>query len=45
VVQFQFQLPRCNVCGGISAGRYELTCDASLGNSTSANATAVEIVQ
>ncbi len=45
VVQFQYQLPRCNVCGGISAGRYELTCEARLGNSTAANATAVDIVQ
>ena len=45
IVSFAYALPRCNVCGGISAGTYVMSCEASYGNLTSSNSTAVQIVQ
>ncbi len=44
-VSFTYKLPRCNVCGGIRAGTYDLTCEVSYGNMTIKNSTSVQIVQ
>jgi hypothetical protein len=45
LVSFTYKLPRCNVCGGISAGNYVLTCAVTYGNETVENTTSVRIVQ
>ena len=44
-MSFTYTLPRCNVCGGIREGTYELGCEVSYGNKTVNNATSVQIVQ
>ena len=44
-VSFEYTLPKCNVCGGIAAGKYEISCGVSYGNLTSGNSTLVEILQ
>lgn len=44
-VQFQYQLPRCNVCGGIREGNYTCTLSASRGSSSSSQDFVVEIMQ
>jgi hypothetical protein len=46
VVQFEFGLPRCNVCGGISAGMHTISVFVSHGEELFAeNSTSVEIRQ
>jgi len=44
-MSFTYKLPRCNVCGGIRAGTYDLTCEVSYGGMTVKNSTSVQIVQ
>jgi hypothetical protein len=44
-VSFTYTLPRCNVCGGISEGTYDLSCEVSYGNKTVNNSTSVQILQ
>ena len=44
-VSFTYTLPRCNVCGGIGEGTYDLSCEVSYGNKTVNNSTSVQIVQ
>ncbi len=44
-VQFTYTLPRCNVCGGISAGMYDLTCVVSYGNKTLNGSVSIDIQQ
>ena len=44
-VSFVYGLPRCNVCGGISAGVYNLSCDVSYGDARASNWTLVRIAQ
>lgn len=44
-VSFSYTLPRCNVCGGISAGSYDLSCEVSYGNTTVKEKTSVEVLQ
>jgi hypothetical protein len=44
-VGFTYTLPRCNVCGGISPGTYEIGCTVEYGNGTTDGSVSVEIVQ
>jgi hypothetical protein len=44
-VEFEYQLPRCNVCGGIREGNYTCTLTASSGDSSSSEDITVEIRQ
>lgn len=44
-VSFIYKLPKCNVCGGIREGNYELTCGVKLGNISVINTTSIEIRQ
>ena len=44
-IQFTHKLPRCNVCGGIKAGDYDITCEVVYGNITLTNSTTVNIQQ
>ena len=45
LVSFTYTLPRCNVCGGISAGTYEISCGVYYNNISVQNSTNVQIVQ
>ena len=42
---FIYRLPRCNVCGGIGAGRYDIRCEVIHGNTSVKNTTYVELRQ
>ena len=42
---FIYKLPTCNVCGGISAGTYDVQCEVIHGNTTLKNTTSVELRQ
>lgn len=44
-VSFSYKLPRCNVCGGISAGDYELNCEVIYKNITEKESIAISIQQ
>ena len=44
-VYFNYQLPRCNVCGGIKAGDYEINCEVSYRNLTSEKSIKINIQQ
>jgi len=44
-VYFTYKLPRCNVCGGISAGDYNLSCEVTYENITINNFTVINIQQ
>ena len=44
-IHFNYKLPRCNVCGGISAGDYELNCDVIYKNITEKKSIAINIQQ
>jgi hypothetical protein len=44
-VPFVYTLPKCNVCGGISAGYYNITGGVVYGNTTLANYTQIVILQ
>ena len=44
-VSFNYNLPKCNVCGGISAGNYSLNCDVIYKNITAEKSIAINIQQ
>jgi hypothetical protein len=44
-VSFAYTLPRCNVCGGISAGDYSLSCSVSYKNTTVIDSKMINIQQ
>ena len=44
-VSFSYNLPKCNVCGGISAGNYSLNCDVIYKNITAEKSIAINIQQ
>lgn len=44
-VSFTYTLPRCNVCGGIRAGDYNLSCTVTYKNITVENSTMINIQQ
>jgi hypothetical protein len=44
-IYFNYKLPRCNVCGGISAGDYNLSCRAIYENITIKKSITINIQQ
>ena len=44
-VTFTYRLPRCNVCGGIRPGNYELSCEVIYQNLTVKNSTTINVQQ
>jgi len=44
-VSFNYNLPKCNVCGGISAGDYSLNCDVIYKNITAEKSITINIQQ
>jgi len=44
-IHFNYKLPRCNVCGGISAGDYNLSCEVIYKNITIKKSIAINIQQ
>jgi len=44
-IYFNYKLPRCNVCGGISAGDYNLNCKAIYKNITAEKSITINIQQ
>ena len=44
-VSFTYTLPRCNVCGGISAGDYNMVCTVRYKNITIEDSTIINIQQ
>jgi len=44
-IHFNYKLPRCNVCGGISAGDYELNCNVIYKNITAEKSITINIQQ
>jgi len=44
-IHFNYKLPRCNVCGGISAGDYSLNCEAIYKNITEKKSISINIQQ
>ncbi|RLC74186.1 MAG: hypothetical protein DRI61_17110 [Chloroflexi bacterium] len=44
-ISFAYKLPRCNVCGGIRAGNYDLTCEVTYDDTKLEKSTTVKIQQ
>ena len=44
-LSFTYKLPKCNVCGGIRVGMYNLTCEVIYGNVTVRDYVSVSIQQ
>ena len=44
-IHFSYKLPRCNVCGGIRAGNYNLSCMAIYKNTTAEKSITINIQQ
>jgi hypothetical protein len=44
-ISFAYTLPRCNVCGGISAGNYTLSCSVTYKNTTVIDSKMINIQQ
>ena len=44
-VSFSYQLPRCNVCGGIAAGEYPLYCEVDHNGVTVSDSITINIQQ
>ena len=42
---FSYNLPRCNTCGGINAGDYEIVCKVNYGNEEASKNKFVNIKQ
>ncbi|MFA5382400.1 MAG: hypothetical protein WC356_04485 [Candidatus Micrarchaeia archaeon] len=45
IINSSFKLPKCNVCGGIKEGTYQITGTIVLNNVTFSNLTSIEIRQ
>ena len=44
-ISFSYNLPKCNVCGGISAGDYSMNCDVIYKNITAEKSITINIQQ
>ncbi|MEA3343458.1 MAG: hypothetical protein U9Q92_04785 [archaeon] len=44
-LSFAYKLPRCNVCGGIREGKYNLSCEVISGSATIKDYVTVDILQ
>jgi len=44
-ISFTYTLPRCNVCGGIRAGDYDISCEVSHGNVKKVKSVTINIQQ
>ena len=44
-IHFSYKLPRCNVCGGVRAGDYNLSCMAIYKNTTAEKSITINIQQ
>ncbi len=44
-LSFAYKLPRCNVCGGIRAGKYNLSCEVISGSAIIKDYVTVDILQ